>query len=261
MLNQVTVEKMQAMKLGAMVDGFHEQIHSGGYAELSFEERLGMLVDAEWTAREQRKLRRRLQTAKLRYPASFEDIDFKAPRGLDRQVILALGSGSWITEHQNLIISGPTGTGKSFLACALSERACRRGFTAVYRRTSRLLHDLAVARGDGSYGRFLLKLAKVDLLTLDDWLIASLTDAERRDLLEVLEDRYDRRSTLIATQLPIRAWHEAIGEPTVADAICDRLLHRAHRIELKGGSLRKTKPIGKERREGGKGASSPKKPE
>jgi len=256
MLNQVTLDKMQSMKLGAMVDGFHEQISSGQYAKLSFEERLGMLVDAEWTAREQRKLTRRLRTAKLRYPASFEDIDFKVPRGLDRQVVLALGSGRWIEEHQNLIISGPTGTGKSFLACALAERACRRGFTAVYRRASRLLHDLAVARGDGSYGRFLIKLAKFDLLAIDDWLIASLKDAERRDLLEVIEDRYERGSTLIATQLPVTAWHESIGEPTLADAICDRLLHRAHRIELKGASLRNTKPMGREKGDGHKGKRS-----
>ncbi len=256
MLNQATLEKMQAMRLGAMVEGIEEQGRSSQYAELTFEERLGMLVDAEWTAREQRKLTRRLRSAKLRYPASFEEIDFKVSRGLDRQVVLALGSGRWVEEHQNLIISGPTGTGKSFLACALAERACRRGFTSAYLRGPRLIQDLAVARGDGSYSRLLAKLAKFHLLVIDDWLLTSLKESDRRDLLEVIEDRNERRSTLLATQLPVTAWHEAIGEPTLADAICDRLLHRAHRIELKGRSLRSTKPMGKETVAGAKGKAT-----
>lgn len=242
MLNQATVEKMHAMKLAAMVESFQHQLGSPQHAQLTFEERLGMLIDAEWTRREQRKLARRLHVAKLRYPASLEDVDFQTPRGLDRQVVLALGTCSWIQEHQNLIVTGPTGTGKSFLACAFAERVCRRGFTALYVRASRLVHELAVARGDGSYGRLLTRLAKADLLAIDDWLLAPLKDAERRDLLEILEDRYERTSTLIATQLPLSAWHEAIGEPTLADALCDRLLHCAHRIELKGRSLRKTDP-------------------
>ncbi len=243
MLNQATLDKMQAMKLSAMIEAFEQQTASRQAAGLSFDERLGLLVDAEWTHREQRKLARRLKGAKLRYPACLEDVDFRASRGLDRQVVLSLGTCGWIQEHQNLVLTGPTGTGKSFLACAFAERACRRGFTATYVRTPRILHELAVARGDGSYERLLARLLKVELLAIDDWLVAPLRDAERRDLLEVLEDRHERASTLIASQLPITAWHEAIGEPTLADGIVDRLLHRSHRIPLKGASMRQTEPL------------------
>jgi DNA replication protein DnaC len=238
MLTQVTLEKMQEMKMSAMADAFQQQLDSTQWSELEFEERVGMLIDTEWTSREQRKLERRIKAAKLRYPASLEDVDFKTPRGLDKSVVMSLGTCRWITEKQNLVITGPTGTGKSFLACAYVERACRSGFSSYYVRAPRLLHDLAVARGDGSYGRRLLKLAKTNLLAIDDWLINPLKDSERRDLLEILEDRAESASTLIATQLPVKAWHEAIGEPTLADAICDRLVHRAHRIVLKGISMR-----------------------
>jgi DNA replication protein DnaC len=244
MLNQVTIDKMQAMKLTGLAGAFQRQISSPEYASLSFEERVGMLIDEEWTARERRKLVLRLQNARLRYPASLEDVDFQTPRGLDRSVVLSLSSCSWIAEHHNLLILGPTGTGKSFLACAFAERACRSGYTAVYLRTPRLLQDLAVARGDGSYGRLLARLARVDLLVCDDWLLAPLKDAERRDLLEVIEDRTERRSTLIAGQLPIASWHEVIGDPTLADALCDRLVHRAHRILLKGPSQRQLRAKG-----------------
>ncbi len=238
MLNQPTLEKMQAMKMNAMAEAFQQQLSSRQSAELSFEDRLGLLIDTEWTAREQRKLTRRLKGARLRYPASLEDINFNAPRGLDRQVMLSLGTCAWIQDHHNLIVTGPSGTGKTYLACALVERACRRGFSASYIRAPRLLQDLAVARADGTYARLLLRLAKLDLLALDDWLIASLKEQERRDLLEVVEDRSERSATLVSTQLPVSAWHQAIGEPTMADAICDRLIHRAHRIDLKGKSLR-----------------------
>jgi DNA replication protein DnaC len=242
MLNQVTLDKMQAMKLSAMAEAFEHQAAARQAAGLSFEERLGLLIDAEWTHREQRKLTRRLRGAKLRYSACLEDVNFRAPRGLDRQVVLSLGTCGWIQEHHNLVLTGPTGTGKSFFACAFVERACRQGFTAVYVRASRILQELAVARGDGSYERLLTRLLKADLLAIDDWLVAPLRDAERRDLLEILEDRHERASTLIASQLPISAWHEAIGEPTLADGIVDRLLHRAHRIQLTGPSLRDTEP-------------------
>lgn len=169
------------------------------------------------------------------------DNNWHAPRGLDRQVVLALGRCGWIREHQNLLITGPTGVGKSWLACAFAERACRSGHSAFYARAPRLHHDLAVARGDGSYGRMLARLAKTELVVLDDFALTPLKDQERRDLLEILEDRHERASTLVTSQLPVKQWHEAIGEATLADAICDRLIHAAHRIELKGGSLREAK--------------------
>ena len=189
MLTQETIEKMNAMKLFGMVASFDSQLSSNEYHELSFEERVGLLVDSEWTDRERRKLSRRLKVAKLRYPASLENVNFQAPRGLNRQQILTLGSGRWIAERHNLLITGPTGIGKSFLACAFVERACRRGFASYYVRASRLVHDLAVARGDGSYTRVVGRLAKFDLLAVDDWLLHPLNDAERRDLMEVIEER------------------------------------------------------------------------
>lgn len=242
MLTQPMIDKLQALHLPAMVAAVVEQRGSPQYAALSFDERLGLLVDAEWTAREQRKLDRRLRTARLRYPASLEDVDFAAPRGLHRPVVLSLGTGGWIGAHENLVVSGPTGIGKSFLVCALVEAACRRGFSATYIRLPRLLHNLAVSRGDGTYTHLLTTLGKLDLLAIDDWLLAPLKDPERRDLLEVIEDRTERRSTLVAGQLPVDAWHEAIGDPTLADALCDRLLHHAHRITLSGRSRRNPAP-------------------
>jgi DNA replication protein DnaC len=242
MLTQQTLEKMNGMKLSAMAEAFEQQLGSGEHAKLSFEERMGLLVDCEWTAREQRKLTRRLRVAKPRYKsASLEDVDFKHPRGLNRQHVLSLGNCSWIQDQYNLLITGPTGCGKTYLACAFVQRACRRGFTAHYVRMPRLLHEVAVGRGDGSYTRLLARLAKLDLLAIDDWLIAPLRDAERRDLMEVIEDRSEQASTLIASQLPVKDWHGGIGDPNQADAICDRLLHNGHRIELKGHTKRHTK--------------------
>ncbi len=242
MLIEQTLEKMNAMKLHGLAEAFSLQLQSDEYAQLAFDERVGIMIDAEWTAREQRKLTRRMRAAKLRHPnASIEAIKFSAPRKLNRQQILSLGACAWIGQQHNLLIIGPTGIGKSFLACAFVERACRRDYSAHYVRLPRLLHLLAVARGDGSYARLLTRLARFDLLALDDWLMAPLKDAERRDLMEVIEERSERAATLIATQIPVADWHAVIGDPNTADAICDRLLHNAHRIELKGPSMRNTK--------------------
>jgi DNA replication protein DnaC len=256
MLIQPTLQKMGAMKLSGMVESFEHQLQSSHYAELSFEERVGLMVDTEWRVRENRKLARRLRAAKMRHAASLEEVNFKAPRGLSRQQVLTLGSCAWVEARHNLIVIGPTGIGKSYLSCAFVERACRKGYNAHYARTPRLLHELAVGRGDGSYTRLLTRLAKLDLLAIDDWLLAPLKEPERRDLMEVIEDRAERASTLIASQLPIKDWHAVIGDPNQADALCDRLLHNAHRIELKGPSLRQTRAAPKERAEPNERAQS-----
>jgi DNA replication protein DnaC len=240
-LTQATIDKMHAMKLTSLAETFERVLRSPEFSQMSFEERVGMMIDAEHDAREQRKLTRRLQWARLRHQASLEDVDWQSPRGLDRQVVLSLGRCAWLRDHQNLLITGPTGVGKSWLACAFAQRACRSGHSAYYARAPRLHQDLLVARADGSYGRMLARFAKTELLVIDDFALTPLKDQERRDLLEILEDRHERASTLLTSQLPVKAWHEAIGEPTLADAICDRLVHAAHKIELKGASLRERK--------------------
>lgn len=242
MLIEQTLDKMNAMKLFGMAEALRQQLGSSEAARLSFEERLGLLVDSEWTAREQRKLKRRLRAAKLRHPASLENVDFKHPRHLDRQQVLSLGTCSFVQNRHNLLITGPTGIGKSYLACAFVERACRRGYEAAYVRLPRLLQQLAVGRGDGSYAKTLDRLARLELLAIDDWLIAPLRDGERRDLVEVVEDRSERASTIVASQLSTEHWHASIGDPNLADSICDRLLHSSHRIELEGPSMRRPKP-------------------
>ena len=241
MLIEQTIEKMNAMKLSGMAESLKQQLSSSQHSALSFDERLGLMVDAEWSYREKRKLTSRLKTAKLRYSASLENVDFKHPRGLDRQVVLSLGNCGFVENRHNLVITGPTGIGKSYLACAFVERACRRGYKGAYLRLPRLLQQLAVGRGDGSYARILDRLARLDMLAIDDWLLAPLRDGERRDLVEVIEDRSERATTLIASQVPVKDWHASIGDPNLADAICDRLLHKAHRIELKGPTMRDTK--------------------
>lgn len=239
MLTHPTLEKLQALRLVGMAKALQEQMQMPQIGELAFEERLGLLVDRETTYRENRRLLTRLRKAKLRYNASFEDIDLRSPRGLDRSLILQLGKCQWIKEHLNCLIIGPTGTGKTYLACALGQKACREGYTTVYARLPRLFPELALAKGDGRYGRLLSALAKTDLLILDDWGLSKLTKEQRHDLLEILEDRYSVRSTLVTSQLPLEHWHDIIAEPTLADAILDRLVHNAYRVNLKGESMRK----------------------
>jgi len=245
MLAHATVDKLSALRLPAFAEALQRQLGNPEFAALSFEDRVGLLVDAEWTHREQRKLRRRLQQANLRRQACLEDIDWLSPRrGLDKALVHSLGTCAWIAQHRNLLLIGPTGIGKSWLGEAFAERACRSGYSAYCVRASRLFHELAVARGDGSYTRLLARLAKTDLLVIDDWGLAALTHTERQDVLEILEDRSERASTLITSQVPVKAWHELIGEPTIADSICDRLIHTAHVIELQGPSLRETRAKG-----------------
>jgi DNA replication protein DnaC len=240
MLNQQTIEKLQALRLGGMAEAFRAQPQQAGITELSFEERFALLVDQEWNWRQNRALERRLAKAKLRHRACVEDIDFRQPRRLDRALLRSLTQDSaWVRQHQNIFLIGPTGIGKSFLACALAEKACRDGFTALYTRAPQLFRDLALARADGSLRSLLARLTRVDVLLVDDWAMAPLTDAERRDFLEICEDRYQVRSTILTSQLPVAQWHEQIGDPTLADSILDRLVHNAHRIEMQGESLRK----------------------
>jgi len=241
MTNEQTVEKLYDLKLGAMAEAFRESLSRSGETQLSFAERFGLLVDREWTRREENRLTRRLKTARLRVSASVEEVDFTTPRGLDREVFLSLASGHYLKEHHNVIICGATGLGKTYLGCALADKACRDGFTSLYYRLPRLGFELALSRADGSYLKILANLAKADLLILDDWGLAPLEGQAQHDLLEVIDDRVGRRSTLIATQIPVSEWHHLLPDPTVADAVLDRLVHNAVRIELKGGSMRKRK--------------------
>jgi DNA replication protein DnaC len=239
-LTQPTLEKMEALKLYAMAEAWLQQQKNAEVCKLSFDERLGLLVDAESLARENARMARFLKEAKLRLSnACIEDIDYAARRELDRSLVRQLAACRWTQEKQNIVITGATGTGKTYIACALAQQACRKGYRALYRRAPRLFEELALAHADGSYVRLLEKIARIDVLVLDDWAIAPPKEQERRDLLELLEDRHSLRSTVIASQLPTTKWHDYVGDPTVADAICDRILHNAHRILLKGPSRRK----------------------
>jgi DNA replication protein DnaC len=240
MLVNPTVTKLEALGLGAMAAGLTHQIETPGtFAELSFEDRLGLLADAEGDARDSRRLARRLKDAKLRYPATVEDIDFRSPRGIDRSLVASLAGAGWVTRGHNVLITGATGCGKSYIACALANAALRQGHTALYLRTPRLSEDLARGRADGRYIRILAGLARVSLLVLDDFLLTPAPVEVCRDLLEVIEDRAERRSTLIASQMPIDKWLAAMADPTLGEAILDRLCQASHRITMKGPSMRR----------------------
>lgn len=240
MLNQQTLNKLFVMRLNGMADAFRQQLEQTGLGELSFEERFGMLVDRQWSWKEDRALSRRLRASRLKSTASVEDIDYQVPRGLDRSLLRSLTAESeWVKKHQNVILTGATGVGKSWLATALAHKACRDGYTSYYARASQLFRELALAHADGSFGRLLRRLALTDVLVIDDWAMAPLTENERRDFLEICDDRYQTRSTILTSQVPVANWHAQIGDPTSADSILDRLVHNAHRIDLKGDSIRK----------------------
>jgi DNA replication protein DnaC len=240
MLSQPMIEKLLAMRLNGMAEGLQTQEQDPAAHELSFLERLGLLVDQQWSWRQNQALARRLKTAKLRGNVCVEDIDYRAARGLDKSVVRALTQESaWVRQHENIFVLGPTGVGKSFLASALAQKACRDGYTALYTRAAALFRDLSLARADGSLRTLLARLARIDVLVIDDWAMASLNENERRDFWEICEDRYQTRSMILTSQLPVTKWHEQIGDPTVADGILDRLVHNAHRLELRGDSMRK----------------------
>jgi DNA replication protein DnaC len=240
MLHQPTIEKLAAMRLEPMVETWRQLDANPDSLQLTFEEKLGLMVDHLWTWRQNLAFQQRLKRAKLRGGACAEDIDFRLNRGLDRNAIKSLVADSaWVAKHDNIFIVGPTGIGKSFLAAALAQKACRDGYSVLYTRASSLFRDLALARADGSLRNLLVRLSRVDVLVVDDWAMAPLTDNERRDFWEICEDRYQARSTILTSQLPVEKWHAQIGDPTAADSILDRLVHNAHRIDLKGESIRK----------------------
>ena len=241
MLNEQTLSNLNALKLFGMAHGFSHRISTANAAELSHGEFFGLLVQDEKTYRENLRLKRLLSNAKLKQPAALEDIDYKHPRGLNKQLILELSSQQWLAHHQNVLLTGPTGVGKSYIACALGNFAARLGLTVLYLRAPRLFETLLQSKADGSHLKTLTRLAKVQLLILDDLFLTSLSDPERKDLLEIIEDRHEKAPIVITSQCPTKEWHHIIGEPTVADAICDRLLHHCYKIELKGESMRKTK--------------------
>ena len=239
MLNQPTIEKLYSLKLHGMAESFRAQLESADLSQLSFEERFGMLVDQQWLWKENRALARRLQLARLKERAVVEDIDYHHARGLDRKLMRTLASSEWVRQKQNVLLLGPTGIGKTWLGCALAHKACRDSFSVLHKRTNEIFRELAVAHVDGSIGRLLLKISRIDVLLLDDFAMAPLKDSERRDFLEICDDRYQRRSMILTSQMPLAHWHEQIGDPTIADSILDRLVHNAYRIELSGESMRK----------------------
>ena len=239
MLTQPTIEKLNSMKLAAMAKAFADQMQCPDMTQLTFEERFGLIVDYQMTDLENRRMQNRLRTAKLRLSASIEDLDFRQGRGMDRSTVMSLAGNQWVKSHHNILVTGPTGAGKSYLACALAQKACRDGHTVLYQRLPRLLQDISVARHDGRYHKLMNQVVKCEVLVLDDLLISPLSRDEQKELLEIVEDRYDRKATVITSQLPIKAWHDSMQDPTLADAILDRLVHNAYKVELKGESMRR----------------------
>lgn len=241
MLTQPTIDKLNAMGLAAMAEAFRDQMNSPDMSALSFEERFGLIVDFQMTANDNRRMRNRLKGARLRLAASIEDIDFRAGRNLDRAVVRSLAQNRWVNSRHNILITGPTGAGKSYLACALAHKACRDGHTTLYQRLPTLMQDIALARHDGRYPKLMASLVKCEVLVLDDLLISPMTLEDQKELLEIVEERYDRKATIVTSQLPVKAWHDAMQDKTVADAILDRLVHNAYKLELKGESMRRRK--------------------
>jgi DNA replication protein DnaC len=239
MLPEQTMEKLYAMKLNGVAEAWEEQRQQPHSTDLNFDDRLALLVERQWIWKENRALATRLKYARLRQAACLEDVDFRHPRGLKRATIDQLASCEWLRHHRNCLITGPTGVGKSYLACALAHKACREGFRALYYYVPKLFRELAVAQADGSLTRLLKKLARADLLIVDDWGLSPLKPDQYRLFLEILDDRQGNGATLITSQYPVNTWHELAGDPTVGDAILDRLVHNAHKLELKGDSLRK----------------------
>jgi DNA replication protein DnaC len=247
MLHQ-SIEKLRTLRLTGMARALEEQLAQAEVGRLSFDERLAMLIDREEIDRHNAALAQRLRLARLRQAVCLEDIDYRLPRGLDRGLMRSLAAGRWLAEHNNVLVLGPTGAGKSFVACALGNQAARDGHSVRYQRLSRLLDELAMGRAEGRYARLLARLSKVNLLIMDDWLLAKLTSDQRRDLMEVIDDRHQRGSTLLATQIPLERWHDQIGDPTYADAILDRLVHNAYRIDLRGASVRQREQLSTEQK-------------
>jgi DNA replication protein DnaC len=241
MLINPIIYKIQQLRLHAMAQAFKDQLEQPGITGLSFEERLGLLMDIEVTARENRRLQQRLRKARLQQTACMEDIDYHSYRSLDKSLLATLSQCQWVSSRHNILIVGPCGTGKTFLACALAHKACLSGHTVLYYRMVRLLSELQLNKGDGQYGKRMGELAKTDVLILDDFGLSPLVDEHRHDLLEILDDRHDKHSTIVTSLVPVKLWHETIGNETLADAILDRLIHNSHRVEIKGESMRKTR--------------------